>query len=290
MWPKKRWRNKIEKPLSEKEISTLIESNVDSLRVKNADILFRWLDDDDLMEDVGGSDIKEADDLSMILLHFTNEASKKRLVQATSVARTLFKNMPKHYKYHNKAHTFDQVVRRSMSLASQQWKTINQKKIGNDAILESDKELLYLAALFHDIWFLHTPTSNECRWAMYAERVMRKIWYQEPQIDQVKQMIMATDIKTTPKNLLEEILRDADMAHLADPFAEFIGKAEALYDEYRKCNIIPSSESLKDRMTKEPEFLEAHTYYSEIGKYLLDERKRRNIEQLEEYVKKTYKI
>ena len=55
------------------------------------------------------------------------------------------------YRYHNKQHTLEQVLPRSMSLATQQGKQIGSTQIAGRQVTEQEKELLCIAALFHEV-------------------------------------------------------------------------------------------------------------------------------------------
>ncbi len=213
------------------------------------------------------------EDYSPIVRYFDSEDIKKRLVLASTYASELLNNLPKIkdantggksnsseksselYKYHNKAHTFEQVVPWAMTLASQHAKMVGMKQMKGNVLLEQDKELLFLAAAFHDIWFLDSPVNNESQWAFYAELIMKKLKYDSKLISRVKHLIMATAHQHKPKDVLEKILCDADLAHLADPYEEFKDKAHRLYLEQRSCKIIPLSEKYNEWLQKEPVFL-----------------------------------
>lgn len=107
-------------------------------------------------------------------------------------------------------------------------------------------------------------------------------------------MILATDSSKVPKTLLECILVDADMAHLGDNFNVFLEKTHDLFDEYGECKIIEmkgrkKEDVYKERMLKEPDFMNSHDYFSEVGYHMLHQRKIANTLAVTKYLDKKFK-
>lgn len=133
------------------------------------------------------------------------------------VSEKLFPLKQKWYNYHNLDHTLD-VFSRSSYLWMKEW------------LNEELQEIIQISALFHDIWFLKQYDDNEIIWANIAEEWLNKNNYPVDKIDIIKQTILST-IPTylEPKNILEEIIKDADLDNLwRDDFEE---KSQALKQE-----------------------------------------------------------
>ena len=67
------------------------------------------------------------------------------------------------------------------------------------SIAEKDAELLEIAAVSHDLGFVHTYHNHENVSAVIVASIMVKHGYEQDDIDLVKDMIMATKIPQMPK-------------------------------------------------------------------------------------------
>jgi HD superfamily phosphodiesterase len=74
--------------------------------------------------------------------------------------------------------------------------------------------MIAIAALFHDTGFVIEYENNETFGAKIARNYLRTILYPEEKIKIIQQIILATIPTVTPQNLLEEIIKDADMDNL----------------------------------------------------------------------------
>ena len=108
----------------------------------------------------------------------------------------------KWYEFHNLDHTLS-VYKRASYLAIQEW------------LDEEMQEIVQLAALFHDTWFVKQYDNNEPIWAEIAEKWLKEQNYPEDKIDIIKQTILATipDDKE-PESILQKIIKDADLDNL----------------------------------------------------------------------------
>ncbi len=105
------------------------------------------------------------------------------------------------YYFHNLKHSLD-VFQTASYLAIKEW-------------LDEDlKELVELAALFHDVGFIKQYDNNEEIWAEIADRFLKESDYPEDKIDLVKQTILATKLGANITNKLEAIIKDADLSNL----------------------------------------------------------------------------
>jgi uncharacterized protein len=106
------------------------------------------------------------------------------------------------YYYHNVAHTLDVVQ-------------VTERLAENEGIIDPETLLLLkTAALYHDTGFLEVYADNEPTGARIAEETLPEFGYSEEQIARIKQIILATALKTIPQNLEESIVKDADLDYL----------------------------------------------------------------------------
>lgn len=110
--------------------------------------------------------------------------------------------------YHNISHT-ERVVKRVEELAT--WENCS----------EEEKELLAIAAWFHDVGFTQQAKDNEPMGAEIAADFLRKENVDTTKIEKVKSLILVTQPRQKPNNLLEKIIKDADCSHVgADYYFE----------------------------------------------------------------------
>ena len=99
----------------------------------------------------------------------------------------------------------------------------------------------------------------------YPKRVIKK----------VGGCIRSTQWPQKPTNLLERILCDADLYHLAAP--NFLRMSDALREERAKFGIEYSNE---EWLTLNIDFFEKHHYWTCYGHEVLNARKQRNLQEL----------
>lgn len=113
----------------------------------------------------------------------------------------LIANLPKEYTYHTIHHIRDVVV--------QSERIAKKEKINKEDIAD-----LKLAAWLHDVGYIWEPARHEARGAEYATTVLQAMDFPAQKINKINGMIMATKIPQSPKNLLEQIICDADLDYL----------------------------------------------------------------------------
>lgn len=121
---------------------------------------------------------------------------------AEHVTAYLNKNLDKKFHFHNLKHT-ENTVKAVIEIAE------------NSNINNQDKEILEIAAWFHDAGYTDSYEGHEQRSAELAEKFLSDAGYGEEKTKKVGELILATKIDSTPQNLLEKIIRDADLSHLA---------------------------------------------------------------------------
>lgn len=167
------------------------------------------------------------------------------------------------FAYHNICHVHDVV---SMS-----------EKIGNCCNLNKiEKELLKIAAWFHDIGHFTSKDNHEIISAKLAKGYLEKVNYPPREIELILGCIIATDITVKPRNLLEEIIKDADLFHLGSKC--YLKYCDKLYEEVIKRNICSIDYNTWTKSSIK--LFEEHQYFTECAKKMFTEQKMVNLDKL----------
>jgi HD superfamily phosphodiesterase len=176
------------------------------------------------------------------------------------IIELLVAKMPK-LNYHNIEHIFD-VVDAAATIAK------------NEKITDEELRLLRLAALMHDMGFIHSPKNHEERGAEMAKEILPTYGFTESQIDTISNMILATRIPQSPNTHLEKILCDADLDYLGrEDFYEVGGK---LLKELKGLGVV---ETEREWNLVQKTFLESHRFHTTYSKSIREqEKKKRQLE------------
>jgi len=171
--------------------------------------------------------------------------------------------------YHNKAHT-QFVVDSAIQIAN------------HYQLSDSDFFVVIAAAWFHDAGYLKSREDHERESVKVADNYLKQQGVDQETIAKVNQCIMATEMPQNPKNILEEIICDADMFHLgSDIFSE---KNKLLRKEIESAT---KTEISKDEWRlKTVEFMEQHHYFTDYCNLLLNDKKKQNLEKLKSRLNK----
>lgn len=170
------------------------------------------------------------------------------------------------YYYHSYEHAID-VMERAMYLAKKEW------------LSKEDQEMLWLAWLFHDTWFIIQYEDNESIWAKIAQNYLRSVMYSENRIHKIEEIIMATSPEyKDPKNIYEEIIKDADLDNLwRDDFVEKWNDLKKELELIKKIKIKdPDWEHASATLLKE------HRYFTKSQRAEREAIKQKNLEKIEE--------
>ena len=89
------------------------------------------------------------------------------------------------------------------------------KEIGeNSQLTESDLEILIIATWFHGIGYLESIIDHEKISSSYSKKFLLQHNYPLSKVEKVTRCIMATKMPHHPQNNIEEVLCDADIAHI----------------------------------------------------------------------------
>lgn len=173
------------------------------------------------------------------------------------------------YIYHDFNHTKDVVAA--------------SEKIGiGSGLSDEQMEILTLAAWFHDAGYTAKTTGHEEVSAGYAEAFLKEKNYPADKIKKVKSAILSTKMPQSPKNLLEEIICDADLHHLGSE--DFFEKNVffRIEMENRKGKKFSESEWYK----LNSDFFASHKYFTKYAADNFDKTKNENFVKLEKMLKK----
>jgi len=155
--------------------------------------------------------------------------------------------------------------------------------IGKESNLsDDDLEIVTIAAWFHDTGYKDGCEKHEAASALLARNFLGALNYPEEKIAKVSDCIMASQMPQNPKNLLEEILCDADLSHLA-------GKDYAeMSDKMHKEMQFVKAEEISDELWKgmNYQFFKNHAYFTDYEKNVLEPVKAKNLKSIKKDFKK----
>ncbi len=174
----------------------------------------------------------------------------------------LEKELPKYLYYHNVKHTVDVVTEVEL--------------IGwAEGISDEEMLLLKTAALFHDVGHTVEYDNHEYYGTVLARDILPKYGYTPEQIDRICEIIMATKLPPEPKNLLEDIICDADLDYFGR--VDFIPVSNTLYKELYEQNKIGSLNEWNKLQVK---FISGHQYFTKTARTLREVNKQKQIERI----------
>ena len=153
-----------------------------------------------------------------------------------------------------------------------------------EKINKEDREILTLAALFHDTGFIKTYEGHEKESQLIAAAYLREVGYPEDKIEQVKTLIRVTDPNVTPASLMEKIICDADTAHVGEKkYRSYSGELRKEW-ELNKKDYYPTDLQWEE---EDLDFLQnKHIFYTKSAKVAYQYRKSKNINKTKNRVQK----
>jgi predicted metal-dependent HD superfamily phosphohydrolase len=168
--------------------------------------------------------------------------------------------------YHNLEHT-EQVVEHVGQIAR------------HYQLDDHDYFVVVTAAWFHDIgYYAANGTNHELSGATMAEGFLKKHGVDDKTIDAVRGCILATKMPQSPKNLLEQIICDADLFHFGtDDFTSFNKRVR------KEAGLRNGNKTAKaDWRNSTISLLESHRFKTEYARILLEQKKQQNLASLKE--------
>ncbi|MFP4025922.1 MAG: adenylate/guanylate cyclase domain-containing protein, partial [Thiohalospira sp.] len=184
------------------------------------------------------------------------------------VLSKLEEGLPDNLYYHNVKHTIDVVTQVEL--------------IGrSEGVSDEDMLILKTAALFHDMGHLVNYDTHEEESVRLAKKILPKYQYNEQQIEKICQLILVTQMPPQPKNLLEEIMCDADLDYLGR--IDFVPVSINLYKELHERNKI---DSIQEWNKLQIEFIKRHQYFTETAQKLREVNKNKQLENIKNEIRR----
>lgn len=153
--------------------------------------------------------------------------------------------------------------------------------VENLGISESDAEVLYLAAWFHDTGYSVSEHDHELKGGEVAREFLAQENYPEDKIKEVVRLIKATFVGHHPVDLLEEVIKDADTSHFAD--TNYLGISELLRAEWELTQKQIYSDLEWNTLNRDL-LLNKHRYYTHYAKENWQRPKDENIVALQKRI------
>jgi uncharacterized protein len=180
------------------------------------------------------------------------------------VAKQL-KQLDKNLIYHGRTHTMEDVLPNAILL------------IQHTDLTPEEALIVKTAALFHDTGFLDQYDLNEPMGCERARRYLPQFGYTPEQISHICDCIMATQMPQSPKDLLAQLVCDADLGHLGSEV--FFLRSEALRLELIKMGKMKYTTPYEWNKSNVP-FLQKHRYFTDAAKKVFQPRKEQNEREL----------
>ena len=181
----------------------------------------------------------------------------------------LERELPATLTYHSLSHTRDDVAPATLRLAV------------IAGVSGEQRMLLHTAAYYHDIGFVVQRADHEAIGARIAAETLPRFGYTPRQIDIIHGLIMATRLPQSPRNLLEQLMADADLDALGR--ADFPTRNQALRDELAAygCHW-DDLEWYRDQLS----FLVSHNYWTDAARLVRGEQKKQNVEMIVDLIER----
>ncbi len=149
----------------------------------------------------------------------------------------------------------------------------------SEGISDYERDLLLTAVAFHDSGFIYQTKNHEEKGCEIAREVLPTYQYTHEEIERICGMIMATKIPQQPKNILEQIICDADLDYLGRE--DFWEIGNYLYRELSVYGILSNEQEWNNLQLK---FLNAHHYFTRSAIELRQATKQAHLKKIEEII------
>ncbi len=167
------------------------------------------------------------------------------------------------YAYHNLQHTIN-VVNAAKEICIL------------EEVAAEDRELLEIAAWFHDTGYDQGAEGHEQRGAAYATAFLKTNGYPLAAIMTIQNCILATKYPQAPTTLFEKILCDADLNHLGKE--NYWARCGKVREELALVKELVMSE--EEWIDFELQFMQNHEFQTTVGRALYEKNKQKHIKQL----------
>lgn len=147
-------------------------------------------------------------------------------------------------------------------------------------VSEEELETVLIAAWFHDTGYFLGCENHEEASANIASEFLTEQGIEPERIKKVANCILSTKIPQSPKNILEKILCDADLFHLATEY--YFDRSELLWLEFTLHNQKITPEYW---LSQSKDFFEAHEFHTSYGKEILLPKQKKNLALIKSKIK-----
>jgi len=174
----------------------------------------------------------------------------------------LEKELPSFLYYHNVRHTVDVVTEVELLGVA-------------EGLNEEELLLIKTAALFHDAGHTIGYDNHEHHGTVLAKKMLPAFNYTHEEIEIICGIIMATKLPPKPKNLMEQIICDADLDYLGR--TDFMPVSNTLFDELKEQNKISNINEWNKLQVK---FITNHQYFTETARGKREVNKQKQIDRI----------
>ena len=171
----------------------------------------------------------------------------------------LKEELPPELSYHSYEHTLD-VLHATEQIAK-------GENVSLDEML-----LLKTAAVFHDMGYIHSRVNHEQKSCMIARKILASEGIPEGAIEKICELILATQVPQNPKDLLGQIICDADLDYLGRD--DYFPISQNVFTEFKYFGILKDAQEWKKMQIK---FLESHQYFTKTANSLRNVKKEENL-------------
>ena len=184
------------------------------------------------------------------------------------IVKTLKAGLSEDLTYHNIGHMTD-VCASAERIAKE------------EGIKGEELFLLKTAALYHDGGFVEQYQNNESIGARMAKDALPVYGYSDEELNTIERLILATSIPQQPKDLLEEIICDADLDYLGRD--DFYKISNQLMHEFVAYGVVKDAKTWDELQI---EFISAHKYFTKTSIETREANKQLRLREIKERYKK----
>lgn len=189
------------------------------------------------------------------------------------VTSLLNTELPNEFVYHNLSHTQRVVL------------AVNEI-VEAEKVIDSDKDVLLIAAWFHDTGYVKSNENHEEKSVDIATEFLKSKNTEDKFIQQVSSIIRATKMEYEPENNLEKIIRDADSNHFKDKNYDQISELLRREWQLTKNDIYTEKEWIESNISF---FTKYHRFYTKHALENWQSGKDKNLALLFKALNKTEK-
>ena len=133
--------------------------------------------------------------------------------------------------------------------------------------------------MFHDTGHTVSYDNHEYFSSLVARETLPTYYYTSPQIDTICSLILATKLPPNPRNMLEQIMCDADLDYLGR--SDMIPVSNTLYLELKERSMI---KSLHEWNSLQMSFISGHQYFTKTARNLREVNKQMQMERIRDLI------